>query len=633
MSNLYGYAGKLLRVDLTNEIITEDELDETTARKYLGGTGIGAKYLYDEVPAGVEWSDEGNRMIIATGPLGGTKIGGSGTFSVITKGPITNGAGAGQANGVFGAYLKFAGYDGIIVQGKANRWVYLYIHDGKAELRDASYLKGKGNWDTTDLIKSELGQTERGMSVISIGQAGENMVRYAGVFADKAHAAAHGGIGAVLGAKKLKAIAVARRNVRLNLKDEKHIAEVAEQFLTNLKNAPEIEQRIYKWGTLTGLTSLLEGNTGILPIKNYTTNLWDIEPAKLDKFRATYIRENFEPRRNPCWACQFNHTNWLTITEGPHKGCVIDEPEYEAFASFGPVIGVTDVTQAMYLAHMTDDLGLDCNETGWVLGLAIECFEKGVLTSKDTDGIELSWGNFEAVEKMMRKIANREGFGDILAEGAVRAAQRIGRGAQNFAVGTMKGNTPVTHDHRSRWPMLFDTCLSQVGVVEGYEVLKPAEVGLSIKPSRGTNTSAEDTIIWNAQTKGAFHFLDSMVACRYTTRNDIKLLSEAVSAATGWDFSPKEAMEAGRRIVNLLRVFNIRHGHTVEMDYPSPRYASIPEDGPAKGTNIMAHWDEMRCRYYELMGWDKETGKPLPETLRSLGLEHTVPELWGDTQT
>jgi aldehyde:ferredoxin oxidoreductase len=196
----------------------------------------------------------------------------------------------------------------------------------------------------------------------------------------------------------------------------------------------------------------------------------------------------------------------------------------------------------------------------------------------------------------------------------------------------MKGNTPATHDHRARWPMLFDTCLSQMGVDEGYEVLEPAEVGLSIKPSRATNTSKEDAILWNAETKGAFHFLDSMVACRYTTRTDVKLLAEAVSAATGWDFSPKEAMQAGRRIVNLMRVFNLRHGHTVDMDYPSPRYGSNPVDGPVKGTNIMANWEEMRSRYYELMGWDKGTGKPLPDTLRNLELDFAIQELWGDNR-
>ncbi|MFH1775936.1 MAG: aldehyde ferredoxin oxidoreductase C-terminal domain-containing protein, partial [Chloroflexota bacterium] len=193
------------------------------------------------------------------------------------------------------------------------------------------------------------------------------------------------------------------------------------------------------------------------------------------------------------------------------------------------------------------------------------------------------------------------------------------------------GNTPPTHDHRARWPMLFDTCFSQTGVDEGYDMLEPADLGISIKPSRRPSTSPEETVAWNAQCKGAYHFEDSLVTCRYTTRADLKLEAEALGAATGWDFPAEETMQVGRRIVHLLRAFNIRHGHTAEMDAPSPRYGSVPVDGPAQGKDIMAHWDDMRRQYYEMMGWDAETGKPLPDTLKSYGLEYAIPELWGSS--
>jgi aldehyde:ferredoxin oxidoreductase len=210
----------------------------------------------------------------------------------------------------------------------------------------------------------------------------------------------------------------------------------------------------------------------------------------------------------------------------------------------------------------------------------------------------------------------------------MRAAQRIGEEAPNFAIHTMKGNTPRGHDHRNSWPMLFDTCLSQMSSDEGYSMLQPADLGLSISPSLGSKNSPEDTIALNVQCKGAAQFEDCLGVCRFTTRTDLKLLAQAVSAATGWDFSTEETMEVGRRIVNLLRVFNIRHGHTAEMDAPSPRYGSTPVDGPSQGKNIMVYWDELRGKYYELMGWDRETGKPLPDTLRRFGLEHTIPQLW-----
>jgi len=176
--------------------------------------------------------------------------------------------------------------------------------------------------------------------------------------------------------------------------------------------------------------------------------------------------------------------------------------------------------------------------------------------------------------------------------------------------------------------MLFDTCLSQMSTDEGFSMMRPAELGLSFRTSMGPNTSPEDTLTWNAQCKGATQFEDCLGVCRFTTRTDLKMLAEALSAATGWDFPAEETMTVGRRIVNLLRVFNMRHGHTAEMDAPSPRYGSTPVDGPSEGKSIMANWDEMRSKYYQAMGWDAETGKPLPDTLKKLGLEHAIPELW-----
>ena len=209
-SSVYGYAGKILRIDLTNERVSEEVLGEAELRKWVGGVGFGAKYLYDEVPSEVQWNDPENRLIVASGPLGGTRMAGSGTISLSTKGCLTNGATSTQANGFMGAYMKFSGYDAIIFQGIAKRWVYLYMHDGTAELRDAQHLVGKNTWETEDAVKKELGYTEKGMSVFCIGPAGENLVKFAGVFGDKDHCAGHNGIGAVMATKKLKAFCAAR---------------------------------------------------------------------------------------------------------------------------------------------------------------------------------------------------------------------------------------------------------------------------------------------------------------------------------------------------------------------------------------------------------------------------------------
>ena len=266
MNKLYGYAGKLLRVDLSRELITEERLDEETARKYVGGSGLGAKYLYEEVPAGVEWFDEGNRLVMATGPLGGTTVGGSGTISVATKGALTNGAVASQTNGFFGAFLKFSGYDAIILQGRARGWVYLYIHDGKAELRDAAPLVGKDTYETSDLVRSELGHSERTMSVASIGLAGENLVRFACMFVDKGHTASHNGTGAVIGSKRLKAMAVARGRSHPPLADRQGVSATAKQFHEFILSDPGSLQT-YQWGTLTGVVSHVTAKDGILPGK------------------------------------------------------------------------------------------------------------------------------------------------------------------------------------------------------------------------------------------------------------------------------------------------------------------------------------------------------------------------------
>ena len=614
LTKVGGYAGKLLRVDLTNKRIVDEIPDENTLRKYLGGTGIGAKFLYEEVPPGVEWSDPENRLILASGPLGGTRVPGSGTFSVVTKGPLTNGATSVQANGFFGAFLKFSGFDGIILQGASKEWVYLYIENGAAELRDASHLVGKGTYETEDLVKQELGKKGRQMSVVTIGPAGENLVKFAGIFADKGHSASHNGPGAVMGSKRLKAIAVTRGKIPIMVKDEERLSAVANEILEKAKTFAT-----FKWGTLFAIT--IANEQGWLPVKNYTTNVWPIEEDRLATFEAEYIREHFNPKRNPCWACQQHHVHVMTITEGPYAGLVVEEPEYEQFAAWGADTGNTDVAAAIMLSYETDNIGLENNEAGWVISWVMECYERGILTKEDTNGLEMTWGNVEATKKMLNMIARREGFGDLLAEGVKRASQRLGGEAPNLAIYTKKGNTPRGHDHRTRWYEMFDTCVSNTGTIE----VQLGDLGMTklVGPARPMEISAAV-----AKTKGMMPFEDSLGVCRFNTKLNLELLSQAISAVTGWDFTPEEANTAGRRIVNLLRAFNIRHGLTPDLEYPSPRYGSTPVDGPSKGISIMTYWEQMLDNYYKLMGWDRKTGKPLPETLKKLSLDYVIKDLW-----
>lgn len=610
------FPGRYLRVDLSLRELRDVTFDEKIVRQYLGGTGMGSRILYDEVPPEVEWSDPRNRVILASGPLGGTVIGGSGTFSLVTKGALTGGCTAAQANGLFGAFLRFQGYTGVIIQGVASGWTYLHIDDDSVQLREANHLLGKDTYDTATAIKEELGKQRGQMSVVSIGPAGEHLVRFAGVFVDWGHSASHNGPGAVMGSKRLKAIAVARGKKRVPVKNEDNLRKIAESLYENAKGFT---------GTLGGVHRSYRSGVGTLPIKNYLTNIWDVSDEEIESFSEEYIRRNFSPQPNPCWACRLKHCTFMTIPYGPHKGMLVEEPEYEQLAAWGPVINLKDVSAAAMLSCITDRVGLDNNEAGWLVGWVMECFEKGLLSKDDLNGLDLRWGNAEAVRQLLYVIANRQGVGDLLAEGVMRASRKVGGEAARCAIYTLKGNTPRGHDHRTRWFEMFDTSVSSTGTLEtGATILylPPDEAARMQKAGYPDDVSTSVAL-----TKGLMVFEDSLGVCRFNTRMNLQLESEAIREVTGWGFTPEEGKNVGLRAVNLMKVYNLRCGITKEKDYPSERYGSTPVDGPSKGIAIKPHWETMLKNYYRYMGWDTETGKPLPETLRKLGLDDLIATL------
>lgn len=614
-----GYEGRLLRVNLSSSETSQERLDANLLPLWVGGTGFGAQVLYREVPPGVEWSDAENRLILASGPLGGTRVVGTGTFSVVTKGCLTNGATASQANGYFGAYLRFSGFEGVVIEGRAPRWLYLYVHDGQAELRDATHLRGKDTWETKAAIAEELGLKERELSVACIGPAGENLVKLAAICSDDGHVAGHNGTGAVMGSKRLKAIVAARGKSNVPVSDRSKLSSAAQALFEGAKLNDFMGQKISDWGTLFPHEDV--ESTGILPINNYTTNIFPDREA-IKRFTGEYIRDNFEPEPHPCWACRMHHCHKLKIPYGPYKGRIVEEPEYEGLAAWGGLIGQTDVATAAMLANEVDRLGIDTNEAGWIVGLVMECFEKGILGLKDTDGLEMRWGNAAATRELLHKIAWRDGFGDVLAEGVMRASRHIGGEAPNMAIHTMKGSTPRGHDHRARWTEMMDTVMGNTGTLES--VTRSGE-GLGLLPP--DPYSAEEVSTFNAKVNGRRQFEDSLGICNFCV-GGFQALVDCANAAAGWQLDIPEAMRVGRRIVNTLRAFNLRHGITAAVEYPSPRYGSTPIDGPAAGKSIMPHWDLMRRNYYKNMGWDENTGVPLPETLRDLGLGHIAEDLW-----
>lgn len=620
VTNRPGYAGKILRVDLSASNLSAEELPgPEELRRWVGGSGLGAKILYDEVPPGVGPYDPANRLIFASGPLGGTTMGGTGTFSVVTKGPMTNGSLHSQANGFLGAYLKFAGFDAVILQGAAERPVYLYLHDGQAELKDAHSLKGRNTWETKDLIAAELGVPESRLSVFGVGPAGENRVRFAAIVGDRGHVVAHGGPGAVMASKNLKAIAVARGPSRVMVKDGEKLRSAFKEVLDWAKRSP---LNIYQWGTSIAYPTT--GKMGRLPIRNYTGTDYP-EP---DPFTAPHYRPLFKRKRTPCWACQFDHCAIMEVKQGPYAGTVIDEPEYEGLAAWSCLIDQNDPVAAAVLSNDVDLLGMDTNEAGWIIAWVMECFERGLLTTKDTDGLEMTWGNVEATRAMLRKIANREGIGDILAEGAMRAARRIGGEAAGLAVYTLKGNTPRGHDHRSNWHIMLDVSTSDTGTDAAQVSGTPAELGL---PPDIDLFTPEGAGAYLAAGYGWSTLRDSMGLCYLSILGAPKeAVLAALNAATGWDFTVAESDEFGRRVAHLLRAFDARHGLTPKVEAPSARYGSAAIQGPApaRERSILSVWEEARRAFHVKMGWDAESGRPLPETLRRFGLDHVVKDIW-----
>jgi aldehyde:ferredoxin oxidoreductase len=617
-----GYAGCILRVDLTSGKTWSEPWAPDDMRAFVGGAGLGAKILWEEVPAGVGWDHPENRLILATGPLAGLPVWGTGGLSVVTRGAMTNGGTSTQANGFYGACLKYSGYDAIVVQGQAGDWVYLYVQDGVAELRDAEFLVGKDTWETQDALQARLGYTGHQMSVYGIGPAGENLVRFAVIAGDYGHVASKNGCGAVMGKKRLKAVAVVRGTRAIRAADPRGLFQAADEIAHDLKTNPTTKS-LYEYGTLNGVLNL--NKIGALPIKNFTTNVVP-EGTDMAAWEAPSLRAGFDHRGHQCNACGMHHCHMQVIPTGPHRGQIVDEPEYEGWAGAGWAIGCTDPVAISWLNTQVDRIGVDVNEFGWLVGWVMECQEKGYLTPDQAGGLEIRWGDAEAAAKLLRVISRREGFGNVLAEGVKRASETVGGPAAACAIYTGKGASPRGHDHRARWEEMLDTITSSTGTLQTGPPVQPAEFGM---PAR-INPFDPEAVAKNVGGHlGRRHFEDSLGACIFTTRSLLATMCRALSATTGWEFTKEEALRQGRRTAALFRAFDLRCGIGPDLEWASARYGSVPVDGPAQGRAVQPHWERMVNVWYETVGYDRKTGRPRPDTLRALGLEFLIPSLWG----
>ena len=618
-----GFAGKLLRVDLTKRKTWAEAWGPDDMRAMLGGIGLGAMILYRETAKGkgnVSWDHPDNRLVLATGPLAGLPVWGTGGLTVVTIGAGTNGPTSTQANGFFGTNLKYCGYDAIIIQGQSKDWVYLHIDDDTVELRDAKELMGLDTWETQDALNRKLGTSGHQLSVYSIGPAGENLVRFAAIQGDYGHVASKNGVGAVMGKKKLKAVAMVKGTKALRAADPLGVVQAADDIAHDLQTDPSA-RTLYLYGTLPGVSNL--SKLGVLPIKNYTTNV--ITGVDMSEWEAPRLREHFDHRGHQCNACGMHHCHMSIIKRGDHQGKIVDEPEYEGWSGAGWTIGLTDRDEIAWLNTELDRACVDVNEFGWICGWVMECQEKGYIT-KEQLGFELKWGDAKGARRLLEMISHRQGFGAVLAEGSKRAAEKLGGPAKDCAIYIEKGATPRGHDHRARWDEMLDTATSGTATMETGNPVHPTEVG---QPARINNFDGEAVAKTVAGLRGRRNFEDSLGICIFTTRTRLENICRALSAATGWVYTVDEAIRFGRRTAAINRAVSLRCGITPDMERPSTRYGSTPVDGPAKGQSVMAQWDKMIETWYRDVGYDRKTGKPLPQTLKDLGLEWLSKELWG----
>ena len=615
-----GYMGKILRVDLTHRKISQETLHPELCSEYIGGSGLGIRLFYDEIKPRINPFSSDNKILFLTGPLTGTLVPGSGTYSVVSRNTLTGLAATCQSNGFWGARLKHAGYDAIVVQGSSDKLVYLNVNDEKVTIEEASDLAGKGTLETERILKKRYGEDglDSKISVATIGPAGENLVRFACILNDAGHVAASGGLGAIMGAKKLKAIVVhGRQSIPID-------ARTVEQFveLVNRWKSEALGSGLGKVIGTNGSIGLFSNyqKRGWVPVKNLTTNLFPGE----ERFEAFYIR-NKAHRGVPmvCHTCTYNHCRAVQVKKGPYKGVVGEESEYEILAGFGPNWGIYDPGAVTMLNKLNDDLGMDAKEASFLLSMLMEGYAKGYIGKEDLAGIDLTWGSPEAAAAALRTVSQRKGIGDLLAEGVKRAADTLGGEFPNIAVYVKKGNAPHIHDPRTRWGTLFNQVVSDMGSQEGLDLTGKGSAELGIdKP-----TSEPDEYLGraNAKTEWLRQFQECLTYC-YFQSCSLKTMVEVLNCLTGSDYDAADALTIGRRVVNLLRMFNIREGMTWEHDSFSRRLATPPVDGPNIGKSLAPTFEKVRDAYYEASGWD-EKGRPKKELLKSLHLEFTLGDL------
>lgn len=616
-----GYVGKkLLRVDLTTKAIKEERLSDEILKDYIGGSGLGAKLLFDEVPPGTNPLNPDNKLYLLTGPVTGTGWPTSGRSCFVTKAPLTDIWGESHVGGFLGPELKYAGFDAVVIEGTSEKPVYIYINYGSADIHDASHLWG---CDTHETSTTLLKETHRDAQLAVIGPAGEKLVRFAAIIVNYARAAGRTGMGAVMGSKKLKAIAV-KGTGPIEVADMKNFRELMHTAHQRVITNPQAMD-LRKYGT--PLLVAFKSEIGELVTKNHQTGIF----SEAEKFMADTLRENYWTKTRACAYCSVGCKKEYEVEEGQFP-CRAEGPEYEAIYSFGTNCWNSDFGSVLQANLLSNKYGLDSISAGCVISFAMELWERGLITKEDTDGLELYWGNASAIVTLVHKIATREGFGDFLAEGSWRAAEEIGQGADQSTV-TVKKMEISGQDGRTHRSMALGHATAARGgdhlrnliTIDqlGYQDIAAARFGADKLPEICDPYSETHKALATKITEDIYALRDTLLVCWYTCSwPPIFWLDDfgpALVAVTGEStFGNKENLvRIAERIVTLKRAFNVREGANRTDDQLPDRFFSPMPEGPGKGQVV--NLDIMLNEYYKLRGWD-ENGIPTKDTLVQLGL-------------
>ena len=612
-----GYNGRILRANLSNRSISVEEIDELFCRRYLGGAGFVTYFQWKELKQGIDPLGPDNKLIFAVGPVTGVPIPGSGRHCVGAKSPLTGGYAKSESGGFWGVELKQAGYDGVIIEGKADKPVYLWIHDGEVSIKDAAHLWGHNTKETQDSIKTELGDDR--IRVAAIGPGGEQLVRYACIINELKDAAGRGGMGAVMGSKNLKAIAV-RGHKKPRVVEPERLKEFRQWVLSKKEQWSGMHDRG------TGGVMEREMAAGNIPVSNFR----DGEFSDISKITAQAVRDTIRIKMESCYACPIRCKKVVKVDEPYSVDPAYGGPEYETLAAIGCNCGIGDLKAIAKGNELCNAYSLDTISTGDVIAFAMECFENSLLSTKDTGGIELRFGNAEAMLKTIELIARREGIGDMLAEGTARAAERIGRGAVEFAM-QVKGLEIPMHEPRLKAGLglgyavnphgadhmdsIHDTMYTEPG--SRLDVVKPLGI---LEPLAADELGPSKVSLFR-YVQQELIIRDCLVLCDFIP-GDIIRLRDILAAVTGWRTSSVEMLKVAERTLTLARMINIREGFTADDDKLPKRFSQPKRNGALSNKPYdFQQLQKAKSYYYGLMGWDTKTGIPTSGKLEELSLE------------